>query len=152
MNQAKEFFTMFREVSRLYDSFVSPVKEARGLTRCKLDILAFLRNNPGNDTARDIIEKRCLPKANVSVAVDSLVRKGLLSRAPDPADRRLTRLVLTEAADDVLPDILKAQAAFQEALFAGLSEEEVRQYHRLNEKLFDGIQKAATGRNSDAGE
>lgn len=152
MNQAKEFFTMFREVSRLYDSYVSPVKEARGLTRCELDILAFLRNNPGNDTARDIIEKRCLPKANVSVAVDSLVRKGLLSRAPDPADRRLTRLVLTEAADDVLPDILKAQAAFQEAFFAGLSEEEVRQYHRLNEKLFDGIQKAATGRNSDAGE
>jgi len=152
MNQAKEFFTMFREVSRLYDSFVSPVKEARGLTRCELDILAFLRNNPGNDTARDIIEKRCLPKANASVAVDSLVRKGLLSRAPDPADRRLTRLVLTEAADDVLPDILKAQAAFQEAFFAGLSEEEVRQYHRLNEKLFDGIQKAATGRNSDAGE
>ena len=46
-------------------------------------IITFLRNNPNVDTAADIAELRMLSKGQVSQAVESLVRKGLVRRQPD---------------------------------------------------------------------
>ena len=41
-------------------------------------LMSFLYNNPGKDTATDIVELRMLQKGNVSAVVESLVNKSLL--------------------------------------------------------------------------
>ena len=47
-----------RTLKRAYDAALKPVAEAHGLTRNEVDVLLFLANNPGYDTARDIVELR----------------------------------------------------------------------------------------------
>lgn len=63
-----------------------------------VDILLFLANNPGRDTARDICTYRKLKPAIVSFHVDKLAREGYLLRQAVPGDRRKCRLVPTEKA------------------------------------------------------
>ena len=40
---------------KIYDQSLEPVCKKYQLTRMELDILLFLANNPGYDTAKDII-------------------------------------------------------------------------------------------------
>ena len=54
-----------RTLKRAYDAALKPVAEAHGLTRNEVDVLLFLANNPGYDTARDIVELRGLTKSHI---------------------------------------------------------------------------------------
>ena len=102
MEPKNDLLRGLRGILRLYDRDCQPVCEQYGLTRCELDVLGFLANHPGLDTARDITELRLVPKANVSQAVESLIRKELLVRAQDTADRRLIHLTPTSEADGAI--------------------------------------------------
>ena len=53
-----------------------------------MDILLFLHNNPGYDTARDICTYRQLKPALVSLYIENLVQLGFLAREGVPEDRR----------------------------------------------------------------
>ena len=130
---------------RGYEAACQPVCRQYGLLQIDFDVLAFLHNNPGFDTARDIVELRMLQKGNVSAAVERLIRAGLLSRHPDPADRRLIHLRLEPAAAPVLAEITAAQQEFGRRLLACLTPEERETYRRLTDKLAAASQSLAKG-------
>ena len=96
-----------------------------GLNQLEIDILLFLHNNPGYDTARDICTYRQLKPALVSLYIENLVQLGFLAREGVPEDRRKCRLVLTEAAAPVVEKGLARQAAFTARMLEGLSPEEL---------------------------
>ena len=85
-------------IKTLYGKCVEEICDSYQITRIELDILLFLANNPGYDTARDVAEYRGLAKSQVSQAVDLLSARGVLRRTPDAADRRVVHLAITEAA------------------------------------------------------
>lgn len=60
---------------KIYDQSLEPVCKKYQLTRMELDILLFLANNPGYDTAKDIIERRRLTKSHVSMSLKDLERR-----------------------------------------------------------------------------
>ena len=90
------------------------------LTLIEGKIISFLHNNPGKDTAGDIVELRRLSKGNVSLAVENLIRKGLLEREQDHKDRRKIHLSLLASAKPITDLIEKRQNEFEEELFRGL--------------------------------
>ena len=135
MTSAAELLVNIRRVIRLYELILHPVCEAYGITIIETDILAFLRNNPDKDTARDIVEYRMLQKGNVSQAVEHLIRKGLLSRRQDEKDRRLIHLSLTPTAVEVTAAIRAARKQLLDQLFQDFSRE-ILLYQELNQKLF----------------
>ena len=57
---------------KLYGRMLEPVCRLYVLTRMELDILLFLANNPGYDTAADMVERRQLAKSQVSSSVAQL--------------------------------------------------------------------------------
>ena len=139
MTTRTEFLQYLRTAEKLYGRALQDVCRQWGLSRTEVELMAFLGNNPGKDTARDIVELRRLPKANVSVALDGLLQKGLLQKEPDRADRRLVHLRLTPAAQPVL---LAAQAAQKELvgrLFRGFTPEEQRLFGVLCEKMMQNL-------------
>lgn len=71
-----------RSLFRLYDKMLKKVCTEHDLTVIEADIISFLQNNPGKDTAADIVELRMLSKGAVSKAVESLIQKSLLEREP----------------------------------------------------------------------
>ena len=111
-----------------------------GLNQLEIDILLFLHNNPGCDTARDICTYRQLKPALVSLYVENLVQSGHLRRESVPEDRRKCRLLLTAQALPVVEKGLALQAAFTAQMFAGLSKEDLASGQRCLAAVTQNIQ------------
>ncbi|WP_152333690.1 MarR family transcriptional regulator, partial [Clostridium sp. ATCC 29733] len=62
--------------ARGYNRALGGMAEEWGLSRAEVDVLLFLQNNPGCNTAREVVELRGMAKSGVSKAVDALVRRG----------------------------------------------------------------------------
>ena len=92
MTKSTELWMGLRSLLRLYDKMLKQVCTEHDLTVIEADIISFLQNNPGKDTAADIVELRLLSKGAVSKAVESLIQKSLLERIPDTEDRRRIHL------------------------------------------------------------
>ena len=117
--------TYAQHYKKYYSAQFAGAAAAYGLNQLAMDILLFLHNNPGYDTARDICTYRQLKPALVSLYIENLVQLGFLAREGVPEDRRKCRLVLTEAAAPVVEKGLARQAAFTARMLEGLSPEEL---------------------------
>ena len=109
------------------------------LSRIEIIILTFLHNNPSYDSARDIVEFRMLQRGNVSAAVDTLEKKGYLTRDTDPDDKRIIHLKLTEQTDDIVRAIEEKQEALVLCIFAGFSEDEKKNFAAYNARLYQNV-------------
>ena len=99
MMTASQFYVMARRLEDAYAAQMRSLCKETGVAQTAMDILLFLHNNPGYDTARDICTYRQLKSALVSLYIENLVQLGFLAREGVPEDRRKCRLVLTEAAE-----------------------------------------------------
>ena len=134
-----ELLVGIRCLKKLYEQESAWVCEKHGLSQLEVDIIAYLFNHPEQDTARDIVELRMLPKANVSQAVERMIGKGLLLREPDLHDRRRIHLKLTETARGAMADIDASRARMRAVMLSGFSTGEVRQYMRLEERIIENL-------------
>jgi MarR family 2-MHQ and catechol resistance regulon transcriptional repressor len=95
-----------------------------------------------------------LTPGSISVAVDRLVFKGLVSRAECSQDRRVRIVALTPRGKSVITPIFRAHVETMEKVFAGLSRHELRQLEqqlkrvgKQAESLFDrSVAKGRTGK------
>ena len=104
---------MFANAARFADAYhaaLSPLCAETGLPPAAADILLFLANNPGCETAGAICRMRGLKPAIVSFHID--------------------RLVLTEKAESVVERGRGLQKAFADRLIDGLSEEDLAHFRR----------------------
>jgi DNA-binding MarR family transcriptional regulator len=67
--------------------------------------------------------------------IDRMVRDGLVSRAPDPDDGRLSRIYLTERARSLRDELVPLAAAVNEEILERLTASEARTLRRLLAKL-----------------
>lgn len=76
----------YQQFHRFYNRCLTPLMERQQLSLREIQVLLFLANNPGCDTARDVEKLRGLAKSQVSAAVEHLTGRGLLRRLPDQRD------------------------------------------------------------------
>lgn len=86
-------------------------------------------------SSNGICERTAMDKAKVSRAVALLVGKGLVERAPEPADRRLVRLRHSAAGARVYGSIVPRARALEAEITAEFSAEERDLLERLLAKL-----------------
>ena len=146
MKRTTEIFIGMRSLFRLYDKLLKKVCMEHDLTMIEADIISFLQNNPGKDTAADIVELRLLSKGAVSKGVESLIQKSLLERIPDTEDRRKIHLRLKPQAGPVTETVNEVRDEFLETVLDGFTKEELETQDRLLKKLFDNTKKAMEGR------
>ena len=106
------------KTAQAYNAVCKPLCQELGLSQTALDILLFLANNPGLDTARDVCACRGLKPGIVSLNVENLTAGGYITRQSVPGDRRKCRLVCTPKAEP----IVSRGRALQEAFFARMTE------------------------------
>lgn len=140
MGEHMEFVNGMRVITRYYDGQRRSACREMGISQMEFDILVFLKNNPGRDTARDIVALRRLPKSNVSQAVELLMGKGMLKRRQDTVDRRKVHLSLTEKAQEIMPRLLAAQQQFWEQAFRGFSQEELACFTGMYRRIVNNLQ------------
>jgi DNA-binding MarR family transcriptional regulator len=93
--QAEEIVALVRALRR--DVLRNPAEDAEreGLTGPQVSIMACLVGR-GPSTLTEVSRTLGMNHSTASGIVDRLQARGLVRRAPDPADRRRTRIVVTD--------------------------------------------------------
>lgn len=135
-------FIRSQGLRKLYSQMLAPLLENFHLTQLELDIILFLANNPGYDTARDIVELRHLSKSHVSVGVDSLAGRGLLERSYQAGNRKTIHLRLLPAADEIVAAGREVQQQYGETLFRGFSQAQREELVQLLDRISRNVDSA----------
>ena len=104
--------------------------QGTGLGESDFRVLEILLHK-GAQPVNVIGPKVNLTPGSISVAVDRLHGRGLVSRVEDPGDRRVRIVDLTPAGRELIVPVFRRRAAVLEEVFAVLRPEERVQLERL---------------------
>ena len=144
-NRKTEFLTNIRQIMRLHDKMLKSICGQYQMNITETAVISFLYNNPGKDTAADIVELRMRSKGAGSQAGESLIQKKLLEREQDTKDRRRIHLSLTPAANPITQEIEKAQKGFRDKVFQGFTEEERELFNEFHLRIQENTKQALEG-------
>lgn len=99
---------------------------AHGLTRAGFDVLATLRRAgaPYSLSPGALQDSMMITSGTMTHRVDQLVKAGLVTRTPNPEDRRGMIVRLTDAGRTVIDAAVADHVATQRRLLSGLSSED----------------------------
>lgn len=129
-------------LKRLYDHEMSSIMADYDLTRMELDVLLFLKNTPGCDTAAEIVQLRMMTKSHVSKAVEHLTARGFLTQARDEKNRRKIHLTPTQAVEPVLAQAQSALDRIAAIINDGVSQEDSEAIIRVTNRVIENVQNA----------
>lgn len=115
-----ELLTANKKIMHVYESFCIPLCKKYQLNQSDLDLILFIANNPMYNTAKDVCEIRGIRKNDIH-------------------DRRIQRLCLTEKCQPIIADGREMQTHFFTSITAGLTDEELKLYQKLSEKIRDQV-------------
>lgn len=113
------------------------VCEKYDLRQLEYDILMFLYNNPKYNTAADIVRIRKSTKSHVSTSLKVLEDRGLIERRVDKDNKKRITIHLLQMANEVIEDGKWAQKEFAQDMFDGLTEEEIKMFMNVFQKVYD---------------
>jgi DNA-binding MarR family transcriptional regulator len=112
------------------------------LTPSQFDVIATLGDTEGL-TCAELSAATLVTKGTLTGVLDRLADKGLIKRIPVAADRRSTRICLTEKGDRLFRKTFAAHIAFIRPYFErALSTAEAEQLRRLLLRLRQSFQEA----------
>ncbi len=128
------FGFLLHDTARLLRRDFERRSKSTGLTRAQWSVLAYVARNQGSNQAAlaDMLEIEPITLVRL---LDKLEAAGLVERRPDPADRRVRRLYLTEATGPLLAQLQDLASETRESAMAGLTEPERQQLTDLLMKV-----------------
>ncbi len=130
MNSIRTADMLFDRIGRLLRPL--GVSAAGGL------VLGLLRDN-GALAPSQIGERLIVTRATVTGVVDSLERRGLVERTPNPADRRSLLVEITPEGLTVVAQVRTLVHHNEKEWMSALSEEELRAYIDLHHRIQDSL-------------
>ena len=124
------FFNFHNRLERCLSDRLS----AHGMTLAQYDVLMTLCHGNGI-TQQELAERLLVTKANVVGLIDRVSAAGWVERRPDPEDRRVNRLYLTDAGRKLASAAWPGQCALVKKIFGRLTETELQQMHALLGRL-----------------
>jgi DNA-binding MarR family transcriptional regulator len=142
---AWEIAETHRTMRRYYDRRAS----ALGVTTVQWRALAWLSHEPGLKQV-ELADRLDVEPITAGRIIDRLEEAGLVKRQPDPEDRRVWRLSLTEKAGPVVKRLgLLAEDMASEA-FGGLSAEEIETTREMLARVRENIGRLETAQKVSA--
>lgn len=89
-----------------------------GLTRGELDVLSALRRSDEPLSPTSLAQTLLAPRSAITMRLNALQARGLLSRLANPTDGRSSLLVLTDSGVALVDEVVPAQLALEDALLA----------------------------------
>jgi DNA-binding MarR family transcriptional regulator len=128
------FGFLVHDTARLLRRDFERRSKGTGLTRAQWAVLAYVARNEGSTQAAlaDMLEIEPITLVRL---LDKLEAAGLVERRPDPSDRRVRRLHLTEATGPLLGQLQELASETREAALAGLTDSERQQLTDLLMKV-----------------
>jgi DNA-binding MarR family transcriptional regulator len=109
-------------------------------------LVALRRAGPPYElTPSELARSRMMTSGGMTAALDRLERAGLLSRSPNPSDRRGTLIKLTDRGRTLVDRAMEAHAQAEHELLAALGERERRRLGELLRTLLISVEGEAAG-------
>lgn len=135
------FWDEHKTITRYYEMKVSGVCEKYQLRQLEYDILMFIYNNPEYNTAADIVRIRKSTKSHVSISLKVLENRGFIERRVDKDNKKHVTIHLLQLANKVIEDGKWAQKEFAQDMFEGLSEEEIKVFMNVFQKVYENAER-----------
>jgi DNA-binding MarR family transcriptional regulator len=119
------------------------LRERFDTTIARFDLLSQLDRAPKGLTMGELSSRLMVTNGNVTGLSDALLREGLVSRAPEPGDRRSLRIRLTQAGKQFFDAMTPVHEAWIDGLMTGLTRAEMAHLLELLGKLKQSL--AAAG-------
>jgi DNA-binding MarR family transcriptional regulator len=128
-------------LARELEQRLEPVYRAHGLEPGWHDVLATLRRTgpPYRLRPSEFTGALMLTSSGTTKRLDRLEQAGLITRAPDPADRRGTLITLTSKGLELIDNVTEAHLDNERQLLASLSDTEQSRLADLLRKLQLGL-------------
>lgn len=120
---------IIQEVARRKDNCLTP---------SQWPLIMFLEHNEGINIKR-IAQTFGISSSAATQLIDSLVKNGYAERKNDVSDRRMLMINLTRKAKNELRRIQKKAESFILPIFEHLSDNELKDYIRINRKITRAI-------------
>lgn len=118
--------SMFKRLMRAYPDL--------GISRQHLELL-FKVQNENRKPMSYYSEKMMIPKSNLTVISDTLVKDGLLERVFDPNDRRVVILAITEKGEERLHEHKKNMMHEMAKRLDAFDDKDINRINELIEEL-----------------
>ena len=113
---------------------------AFGISHEQYNILRILRGNrEGTYCLRDVQERMLNRTANTTRLVEKLRKRGLLHRRPNPTNRRMVGVRITQAGLDLLEEMDGPIQEIDRRMQAALSSEDASRLSEILERLRDRL-------------
>ncbi len=126
---------------RLWRKIARAVAAQHGVSEAASAPLIWIERLGSNVRQNALADAIGIEGASLVRLVDELQAAGLITRVPDPSDRRANAINLTERGREVVKEVTDALMALRLEVFADISPKEAR----ATLKVFDAIKKAAAG-------
>ena len=137
MNSTLEFLNKLKKV---YRHLCQETIKKHHLTMMEFDIIMFLYNNPDLDGAKDIVNKKGFIKSQVSMTIETLVKKNLITVEQDENDKRKNHLKLLENTNEIIKDGKDILNQFNNIVFQNISKEEKDVFHMIMMKIHQNME------------
>jgi DNA-binding MarR family transcriptional regulator len=119
------------------------MRETFGTTLPRFDLLAQLDRARDGLTMGELSSRLMVSNGNVTGLTDALEREGLVSREPEPDDRRSLRIRLTPAGKRAFDAMTPVHEEWIDMMMAGLTRAEMAHLLELLGKLKQSARRAA---------
>lgn len=117
-------------------SIAATYRDKFALSVTEWRIMAVLGEYPGL-SAEEVSHKTQIEKSILSRAIQKLLKRHLIERSVDEADRRRHSLVLSTLGDDIYQQIVPLSLDYEKELLACFSASERKQFSDLVDRLSD---------------
>jgi MarR family transcriptional regulator, organic hydroperoxide resistance regulator len=117
---------------------VAQVVDRHGLSVAQFEVLAVLDLGAGM-TQQELAFRLMVTKGNICGLIDRMGTNGWVERRPDPDDRRVNRLFLTDQGKQLLAETIPPHHRLIRSMMGRLSEKELQTLHELLGRLDDGL-------------
>jgi DNA-binding MarR family transcriptional regulator len=110
---------------------------AYDVTPSQVRAIRVLTGEAGGVRSKELAERLGIAPRSATEVVDALEAKGLVSRSPDPGDRRATLVALTDRGRELSEAVRRARGAESEKMFERLSATDRADLSRILRRLQD---------------
>jgi DNA-binding MarR family transcriptional regulator len=127
------------DFKHLLESQFDAIKRKHNLRKVDIEVLFFLSKCGNENTPTDITKRLNLNRGHVSQAIDSLLKKELISAVADERDRRCMHYTITPGAVPIIDEVANVKKEMDAQILKGITKEELEEYRRISDKMIANI-------------
>lgn len=134
------FGELIKRISTIYEKRANSDMQSREVTVSQMKMLVILSQSQEQTLPLKELERYFgVAQSTAAGVAVRLEKKGLVSPATDPADRRIKRLQLTKAGKALCDDSRAEMERFDDRMLACLTQDERQQLLELLERIYDAV-------------